>query len=507
MRINRAARAAAVAASVAVAVGAVSVVATSGPGREPASAHADHDGERQASPGERAGGSRPNVVLITVDDLAEGDLAYMPHTRELLQDQGTTLDQGLAPTPICAPARASLLTGQYAHHHGVTTIDGPRGGFPAFRDKKTLPTWLRTAGYDTMFVGKYVNGYGVKDPHYIPPGWTHWRGSVDWSTYSFFQTRFNMDGRIVQPPGYSTNIISDFSSDLIREHEKGRHHRKPYFMWVNYVAPHHGGPQQSDDPPRSSGLQTTTPAPRDRNSFSGVPIPWSPSLWEKNVHGNRFADKPKGATYRAEVQELWEQRVEAVQAVDRAVQKTVRTLRRTGELRHTVIWLTSDNGFLTGEHNKVGKLVFYDRSLNIPMILRGPGIPKGRHVGTPVTNPDVPVTIAALAGARPTRRVDGEDVLPWLTQPNHDRIIPIEGYPVHNGTHRLYSGIRYGDLTYIRGKGHEELYDRSVDPGELTNRAGQARYHDVLLQMRAWNKRYRNCTGASCPRLEDAPQL
>jgi arylsulfatase A-like enzyme len=96
----------------------------------------------------------------------------MPRTRRLLASQGTTMTQGLAPTPMRAPARASLLTGQYAHQHGVLSVEGEAGGFDAFDDKRTLPTWLQAAGYETMFAGKYLNGYGVRTPRYIPPGGT-----------------------------------------------------------------------------------------------------------------------------------------------------------------------------------------------------------------------------------------------------------------------------------------------------------------------------------------------
>jgi len=220
---------------------------------------------------------RPNVLMLTLDDLSERDLAVMPHTRELIADQGTTLTQGLAPTPICAPARASLLTGQYAHNHGVLTIEGRGGGIKAFKDRRTLPVWMRAAGYDTMFAGKYINGYGQQTPAYVPPGWNHWRGSVDPSTYRFFGTKFDIDGRMVTPPGYSTDILSRYTTELLGQHRRGQLKHHPWFMWVNYVAPHHGGARETDDPPGSwpggRRLLTTMPAPRDRNKFSTARLP------------------------------------------------------------------------------------------------------------------------------------------------------------------------------------------------------------------------------------------
>ena len=462
-------------------------------------------GAQPVPPPAPAPDERPNIVVITLDDLAEGDLAVMPRTRELIADQGTTMTQGLAPTPICAPARASLLTGQYAHNHRVLTIDGEAGGFKSFDDRRTLPTWLQTAGYETMFAGKYLNGYGVKNPRYIPPGWDRWRASVDFTTYSFLHTKFNVDGKVVKPPGYSTDILAGYTEDLLAQHRHGKRRSHPFFLWVNYVAPHHGGPREPDDPRRTSpgGREplTTTPAPRHRNHFRTKSLPRSPAMWEHDLRGNPHAGPRASASYRAAVREVYQQRLESLLAVDQAVGRTVSALRRSGELKRTVIVLTSDNGYMTGEHDLVGKLWFYDRSLRIPIVMRGPGIPVGKRVATPITNPDLAVTIAELAGARPTRTVDGVDLLPWLDRPDQRRVVPIEAYPVKGGHRRLYSGIRYGDLTYVRSRGgFEELYDRGRDPGELVNLARRPAYRTIVVQLRRWDRRYRDCAGSGCPR-------
>lgn len=451
-----------------------------------------------------AAAERPNIVVITLDDLTEADLAVMPRTRRLLVRQGTTLTQGLAPTPMCAPARASLLTGQYAHSHRVLTVEGQGGGFAAFDDRRTLPTWLQKAGYETMFAGKYLNGYGVRDPRYIPPGWDRWRASIDFTTYSFLRTRFNVDGTVVQPRGYSTDILGRYTEELIGQHRRGRHRDDPLFLWVNYVAPHHGGPREPDDPGRTSpgGRQplTTTPAPRDRNRFRDVPLPHGPAMWERDRRGNPHAGPRASGSYRAAIREVHQQRLESLLSVDEAIGRTIGALRRAGELKRTVIALTSDNGYMIGEHQLVGKLWFYDDSLRIPVILRGPGIPSGKRLATPITNPDLGVTIAGLARARPTRKIDGVDLMPWLDRPAQRRVVPIEAYPVKGGHRRLYSGIRYGDLTYVRSRGgFEELYDRARDPGELVNVARRAAYRQSLDRMRTWDRRYRDCSGTACP--------
>jgi arylsulfatase A-like enzyme len=455
-----------------------------------------------SSPAPRPAGP-PNVVLITADDMMTSDLAFMPHTRRLLAKRGTTFTQGIAPTPICVPSRVSTLTGQYAHNHGAVTIRGPRGGFRAFsggRDANTLPVWLRRAGYSTLYAGRYLNGYGraAGSAHYVPDGWDRWRATLDGSTYTFTSTRFSHDGnRSVRPKGYSTDLIAGYSRDLLA----GQHRaspRKPFFLWANYVAPHTGGKQESDDP-RGLGVGTTTPAARHRNRFRHQNLPRVKEMWQRSR--SKWSGPRTTKRYRAAVREMYQQRLEALLAVDQAVAATVKTLRRNGDLAKTLILFTSDNGYLTGHHNKIGKLLPWDSSLRVPVIARGPGIPAGRNVSTPITTADLAVSIAGAAGVRPGRKVDGMDILRLSKKhPRADRIVPIVGYPTDNGRRPLYTGIRYGPWTYLRNVGGgEELYNRRADPGELTNLARKKRHRDELKEFRSLERRYRDCAGKGCP--------
>ncbi|MCW2852026.1 MAG: betC 1 [Nocardioides sp.] len=440
--------------------------------------------------------AKPNILMFTVDDMTVGDLPYMPNLNRLVVKQGTRLTQGTAPTPICVPARASLLTGQYAHNHGALTISGAGGGFKAFEDANTLPVWLRRAGYETYFSGKYLNGYGMANPRYVPPGWTGWRGSVDMSTYGFYNTRYNINGKVVTRSAHNSDVLNGFTTDVIGSRAKSP---KPWFMWTNFVAPHHGGRHESDDPPLSV-LKTTMPAKRDRNTFRNLNLPRDPEMWVGG--GSPWAPKSASKAFRAAVREANQQRIESLQSVDDAVGAAIGKLRRTGELKNTYVIFTSDNGFLVGHHNKDGKLVPFDRSLRIPMVVRGPGIPRGRQVSTPTTNPDIAVTIAAIAGARPGRRVDGVDMLDyWRSATTYDRPVPIEAYPVKGGRKRIYSGIRYGRWTYVQLPGGKEvLFDRRRDPGETHNVARRQGNAAILRELRRLNRSYRDCAGSSCPK-------
>ncbi|CAM3478825.1 sulfatase-like hydrolase/transferase [Nocardioides dubius] len=446
----------------------------------------------------------PNVLLITADDMSVDDIAHMPALQSLIADQGVTLTDGLAPTPLCVPARASLLTGQYAVNHGARTIKGRTGGPKALRKpQRTLPVWLQSAGYDTLFVGKYLNGYGLNRPKQIPAGWSDWRASIDDSTYSFTETEFNANGRIVKPEGYNTDIIADMS----REALESRDAERPFYMWVNYVAPHIGGPRESDDPSVVFGddpdaqLSTTMPAEKYRNKFADQELPDVPEMW-RGTRGSHWYLPEHSSNYKAAMREVNQQRLESLLSVDDAIANTVAELEDQGILDETYVIVTSDNGFMVGHNNRMGKVLPYDNSLRIPILMRGPGLPRGTTSDLPVTNPDLAATIAAIAGAKPNRPIDGTDVLSLLQeQKSGKRPIPISAWPVKGGRIPMYTGIRYGSYTYVLPThGPEELYDRSVDPGESRNLARQPRYRDLLKRLRAWEAEYRDCAGDACPK-------
>ena len=107
---------------------------------------------------------KPNIVLVMTDDQTLEAMRFLPKTRALLGDQGTTFTNSFVNFPLCCPSRATLLTGQYMHNHGVQGNNPPTGGYSRLDHTNTLPVWLRDAGYATAHVGKYLNGYGAADP-------------------------------------------------------------------------------------------------------------------------------------------------------------------------------------------------------------------------------------------------------------------------------------------------------------------------------------------------------
>src|SRR5829696_5871671 len=183
--------------------------------------------------------TRPNVVVIMTDDQTLEQMRVLTKTRQLIGDQGTTFRNFYCSFPLCAPSRATFLTGQYAHNHGVLSNSPPNGGYTALNHNNTLPLWLQDAGYFTGHIGKYLNGYGRDTaPTLVPPGWTDWQGLVDNSTYKFYNYTINDNGTLVNygetEADYQTDVLTNRAVATIDEAVLDQ----PFFLSVAPVSPH-----------------------------------------------------------------------------------------------------------------------------------------------------------------------------------------------------------------------------------------------------------------------------
>src|SRR3954452_4102879 len=140
---------------------------------------------------------RPNILVVMTDDQNVNDVAKMPNVKKLLAKQGTTFTNAVDSFPLCCPSRATFITGQYAHNHGVLGNFYPYGWYGMKGRGNTLPAWLQKSGYHTALIGKWLNGYGARDAHgEVPKGFDVWRGLLDVSAYDYFNFVMNVDGRL-----------------------------------------------------------------------------------------------------------------------------------------------------------------------------------------------------------------------------------------------------------------------------------------------------------------------
>ncbi len=440
--------------------------------------------------------SRPNVLVLMTDDQTLESMRVMPRVRRLLGEHGTTFDRSFVSFSLCCPSRSTLFTGQYAHNHGVLGNTPPLGGYQKLDKTNWLPLWLQRAGYRTVHLGKFLNGYGRDNPFEIPPGWSEWYGSVDPSTYLYSGYTLNENGILHTYEEYSTDLYSRRASELIARLAPSR---RPFFLSVAFLAPHSGGPRDPDDPRNPA---TPSPAPRHRDASAAEPVPRPPSFNEFDV-----LDKPASIRRRpllrplrvVGIQEGYQQRLESLLAVDEGVSQIVAALRRSGELARTLILFTSDNGFFHGEHRvPAGKVLVYEPSIRVPLILRGPGVPEGAHRGQLVTNADLAPTILDAAGAHAGRIEDGRSLFPLLRGRGRQwgRDLFIEG---GDGGPAPFDALRTYRYLYAEySTGERELYDLRSDPDELQSLHTDPRYAPLVHRLSLRLAALRGCRGRAC---------
>jgi N-acetylglucosamine-6-sulfatase len=478
----------------------------------PAAAHAQ---DPAATP------ARPNVVMVMTDDQAVSDMEVMPLTRRLIGAAGVTFTRSYVSYPVCCPSRATYLTGQYAHNNGVLCLyRWCHGGYSNLDQKEYLPVWLRRAGYVTTHLGKFLNGYGKERAPDVPRGWTEWHGLVDHSTYRMWGYKVHENGRtrqygqtmVERPRNYQTDVLTRKAVDFVRRRAPDE---DPFFLSVAYVAPHHeSGYTQG----RTGHLVRA--APRHRGTFANAPYRKPASYNEPDV-----SDKPwflgrwhRMLTARQEAAILVRnrERKESLLAVDEGVERIVRQLDRTGELDDTYILFTSDHGYMQGEHRiPSGKMLPYDPSTEVPLLIRGPRIPRGRRTKALVGNIDLAPTILDAASARAPFRLDGRSVLPFARDVRLRSLRPLlheTGGQGSGGRHKKEEGARGLQTKVLAWRavrttrwlfvdyegGQRELYDLKRDPAQLRSRSSDPRYRVQLRTMRRILGDLAACTGLEC---------
>lgn len=409
---------------------------------------------------------QPNILFVLTDDMNVSDLRYMPNTRRLLADQGAKFTNAFVSNSLCCPSRVTILRGQYSHNHLIWANEPPLGGFEKFRElgreKSTIATWLDRAGYDTVLIGKYLNGYD--DTTYVPPGWDEWHGYLG-GYYHENTYQINENGHIAtydRSRIHDTDLFANKAARFIRKTAGGA----PFFMYLATNAPH----TPANAPQRHAGM------------FSDTTLPNPPSFNEADVSDKPawVRDKPRlTPAYVDYLRDLHRQRLRSLQSVDEMVGKLKNGLRATGELSNTYVVFTSDNGYHLGEHRLEAKATPYEEAIRVPLLVRGPGVLPGVSRSMMVLNNDLAPTFANLAGVTPPSFVDGRSLSRLLSvsppaSPRSAFLIEhrrsaYEGPFVRRVPN--YYAVRTTRHLYVEYEsGARELYDLTSDPYELQSR-------------------------------------
>ena len=412
----------------------------------------------------------PNVLIIVSDDQRWGTLDGMPETRRIFGEGGLTYANAFVTTPLCCPSRASILTGRYAHNHGVVR----NGHDDALDYSRAMPAVLQAAGYRTGVVGKLSNAWqaGETPPYFddVSIKWPH--------------------------PAYAEDHLAHATAEFVADGEADD--ERPWMLWVGARAPH--TPLLTD--PEYEGVE--------------VPARISPGQVEADL-----SDKPRFV--RREVEEVRrtlgdefdfteisdqldfevESRRELL-SLDAMVAEVFATLERSGEADDTLAFFISDNGYLAGEHGGLArKHLPYMEAIRVPLLMRWPGhVPEGLESRKLVANIDLAPTVYDAAGIEPGYTVDGRSLLSRHERPYLliERLV--------GGNWPRFTGIVTRKLHYIETlrsgslrPRSQELYDRFADPYQLENLAtvAAARAEDELADLRALVGAIRDCAGQACP--------
>ena len=411
--------------------------------------------------------------MILVDDLRADAVGYSGNRRaktpaiDALAAEGARFENAYVTTSLCCPSRASLLTGLYAHAHGVVS-----NGQDLPKKQQTYATWLQRAGYDTAYIGKWHMGDRT-DPR---PGWGHWISFKGQGQYLYPDGQkakkddrtFNFDGTEREMDGYVTDLLGDLAAGWLKE----RPADKPWLLVLSHKAVH--APLLAPERYREGfrGLTCPPPLPDTDAAYAGKPG------WLRRM---RASELGVDGVYRGreDPDEWYRNYFRCLAAVDDSVGKLVATLKETGAWEKTVVVFTSDNGFSFGERGVVDKRNFYEESVRVPLVVTGPGVvPADRKEFA--LNVDLAPTLLELAGLQPPADLHGASLVPllrgtvpdtwrkeWFYEYFFERI-----YPQTPTVLGLRSG-KWKLVTYHGVWETDELYDLDADPGEVANRVAQ----------------------------------
>ena len=432
-------------------------------------------------PSSSTSNTRPNIVFILIDDLRWDELGIAGHpfiktpNIDRIGKEGAMFRNAFMTTPLCSPSRASFLTGQYAHTHGITdNVDRSA----ASHRLVTFPLLLHRAGYETAFIGKWHMG-NDDTPR---PGFDRWVSFKGQGTYR--DPDINEDGKSVKPSGYITDILNRYAVQFIK-----RPHDKPFLIYLAHKAIHPEVTQNNDGSVNLADAELFIPAERHKNLYAGKTIPRRPNYGRapqgKPALQRRIGSLPALGSSTATRDETILGRQRSLMAIEDGVGEILKSLRETGQLDNTVIVFASDNGYFYGEHGlSVERRLAYEESIRMPLLVR---YPKATRSGTArnelVLNIDLAPTLMELAGVTAPNTMQGRSLVPllegkrpvwrdsFLIEYYSDRVFPRVlqmGYKaVRNG--------RWKYIHYLELEGMDELYDLKTDPYELKNLIDETR--------------------------------
>ena len=432
----------------------------------------------------------PNIVFILIDDLRWDDLGIAGHpflktpNIDRIGREGALFRNAFITAPLCSPSRASFLTGQYAHTHGITDNVNRSA---ASHQLITFPFLLRQSGYTTAFIGKWHMGNDDSQR----PGFDRWVSFKGQGSY--IDPEINEDGKELRAKGYITDLLSGYAIEFIK-----RRHDKPYLVYLAHKAIHPEVMQHDDGSVNLADAERFIPAERHRSLFTGKKIPRRASAMRpptgKPALERKIGDLPPLGANTATRDESVLGRLRSLIAIEEGVGEILRALKETNQLDNTVIVFTSDNGYFYGEHGlSVERRLAYEESIRMPLLIRYPKAIKAATVRDEFAlNIDLAPTLLELAGVSGPTRMEGRSLVPLLngTKTEWRKSFLIEYYSdkvfprIRQMGYKAVRNERWKYIHYFELEGMDELYDLKADPYEMTNIIRQPRAARIVDGMK-----------------------
>jgi arylsulfatase A-like enzyme len=385
---------------------------------------------------------------------------------------------------LCAPSRATLMSGLYSHSHGVIDNKVEQHKIPA--DLKLLPDYLKEAGYEVAFCGKsHVAGAFRERP------WNYYfgyRGQGDYLKPVIAEGVDGVVGKDQPYDGYMDDVVTEHALQWLK-----KKHDKPICLFLFFKAPHRSWDR----------------APRHKDLFKDVEIP-KPDTYDLRAKGSpgkpkafQDADNKIGSFKDVpSLDEFAKNYYSTLVAVDENVGKVFEALTDTKMLDDTAMMFTSDNGFFMGEWQAFDKRFMHEPSIRVPMLIRYPKLAKpGSVCDKMVLNLDIAPTLLDLAGVKVPKEMQGRSMVPLLKGDEKDwRKDWLYEYYEYPGPHSVkkHRGVRterYKYIHYYEEPQEYELYDLQKDPEEKENLYGKKGYEDLTKQLQARLEELRKETG------------
>ena len=420
-----------------------------------------------------------NIIFILSDDHRYDAMGFMntisflkTPNMDRMANGGAHLKNAFVSTSLCSPSRASILTGMYAHKHGV--VDNMSA---VNNDLVFFPEYLQKLGYETAFIGKWHMGeeQGDDNPRKGFDKWISFKGQGE-----YFNPELNIDGKRIKKEGYITDILTDYAIEWMN-----KKHDKPFFLYISHKAVH----------------ALFEPAVCDKGVYENVEIkyPGNMANTEENYKGKPQWVKEQRNSWHGvdymyygefDFNSFYKRYCETLLCLDRNIGRVIDNTEEKKIDGETVIFYMGDNGFVFGEHGLIDKRHMYEESMRVPLLVYAPGTVKpGTVIPELVQNIDIAPTILDIAGIVTPKQMDGCSFYPLLKGEKTDwrKEIFYEYYweRAFPQTPTTF-GVRTDKYKYIYYHGiwdKNELYDIEKDPKEMNNLIDVPEYGNTVTGM------------------------